>query len=119
MIGRVVTVEELREKLANAVDEQTYLNYASISDSIAAAESKLDLELSSLSKTHKTLETRAKKDLDLETKTGILKEARRTEAAYERGLAERKLNKELQEEYGFVRKLKLLMILRALKSCDF
>ena len=120
MIGRVVTVEELREKLANAVDEQTYLNYASISDSIAAAESKLELELSSLSKTHKTLETRAKKDLDLETKTGILKEARRTEAAYERGLAERKLNKELQEEYGFMAKVKTFDDFKAaLKSCDF
>ena len=120
MIGRVVTVEELREKLANAVDEQTYLNYASISDSIAAAESKLDLELSSLSKTHKTLETRAKKDLDLDSKTGILKEARRTEAAYERGLAERKLNKELQEEYGFMAKVKTFDDFKeALKSCDF
>ena len=120
MIGRVVTVGELRNKLANAVDEQTYLNYASISDSLTTAESKLNLELASLSKTHKTLEARAKKDLDLETKTGILKEARRTEAAYERGLAERKLNKGLQEEYSFMAEVKTFeQFKEALKSCEF
>lgn len=120
MVGRVVTVSELRDKLVMAVDEETYLNYRSIKTGVAATDAKLSLELKHLSRTHEVLKERSKKDLDLDTKSLVLQEARRTEAAYERALAERNLNKELQEEYEFMSKVNSLEeFKKALKSCDF
>ena len=55
-----------------------------------------------MQKSHKTLEERGKKDLDLATKRNLIVEARKLEAAHTRLLAERKLNMELREEYKFM-----------------
>ena len=119
-IGRVLTVAEIRAKLAAEADDETFQNYKSISDAVRVDKSRLSLELATVQKSHKTLEERGKKDLDLATKRNLIVEARKLEAAHTRLLAERKLNMELREEYKFMEGVTNLEQFRAvIQRCEF
>ena len=119
-IGRVLTVEEIRAKLAAEATEETFQNYKALSDSVKADKARLVLEISTLQKSHQVLEERAKKDLDIDTKRNLIVEARRLEKAHERLLAERKLNLELVEEYKFMDSITSLEQFKsAVQKCSF
>lgn len=119
-IGRRLTVDEMRAKLAEAADEETFANYREISSAIKAEKARLSLEITKLSKLHKTLEKRSKMDSDLAAKERILAEARKTEAAHDRLMAERRLNAELGSEYDFMDGIDTLDKFKAaVQTCDF
>ena len=119
-MGRVLSVEEMRDKISKEVTQETFENYLAISRGIKATKGQLELELENLSKVHKSLEARALRDHDLETKKKLVVEARRTEAAHDRVLQERKLNDELSTEYAFMSGVETLEDFRgAVRHCDF
>ena len=119
-IGKDTTVADLRKTLASEADQATFEQFKSLSITFAQEVQGAERDLKALTKTHKELERRAKETSDLETKTNIVREARKVEQGHHTAAAQRSMAIDLVGEYRFMEGVTNLQEFKAIiQTCEF
>jgi len=119
-IGQDTSVLKLRNKLAQQVDESTYLNYRELFQLYTQAIKKTTLETTQLKKQFDDLKTMLPNTLDKEERKRITLEAKKIKEKWDALKKENEVSKELLSDIRFMKNINSLQEFREfVRSNDF
>ena len=119
-VGKDTTVADLRKTLAGEADQATFEEFLNLSRTFEQEVHGAERDLKALAATHKELGRRAKETSDMQTKTNIVREARKVEVGHTTAAAQRSMAVDLAKEYRFMEGVTNLQEFKAvLQTCEF
>lgn len=118
--GITITVQELREKLANEATEEVFQGYRNMYEMFDGELENVDREIKLLTKQFKELTTRGKKTKERDTLKQITEQAKTIKDNHELAKKEKKQAKEAVSEYAFMKNIDTLEKFKSIiKTCNF
>jgi predicted NAD-dependent protein-ADP-ribosyltransferase YbiA (DUF1768 family) len=119
-IGQDISVMKLRNRLAQEVDDATYMNYKENFEQYTQAIQKTTLESVQLKKSYEELKAQILVTLDKEEKRRITKEAKLIKEKWEALKKENEVSKEYLADFRFMKNVRSLTDFRELiRTCEF
>ena len=118
--GINVTVEELRDKLANEANEDIFQGYRNMYEMLNGEIQNADREMKELTRQFKELTTRGKKTKERDVLKQITEQAKTVKEKHDLAKHEKKQSKLIAGEYAFMKGVDTLDKFKAIiKTCNF
>jgi predicted NAD-dependent protein-ADP-ribosyltransferase YbiA (DUF1768 family) len=118
--GVKVTIEELRLKLSENVDQETFDNYYKLYNEFVKELEDVDYKINALAQENKTLQARLKDARDKKEQIVIVERGKAISSEYKKLKEEKMLTKTLLEEFKFMKKIDTLdKFSDIIKTCNF
>ena len=119
-IGRKVSVDEMRNILANEADQSLFDTYFNLYEQSVQEMNNIKQNIIDLVKQHKDLKARAKKSKDIEEQKKIVEDAKKVASQHATAKKNYALAQSLSTEFAFMSDVKSLDQFRdKLRSCEF
>ena len=100
-----ITVTELRNKLADNVDEELFKSYKEKYDMILQSIQDGDIKMKQLTKLNNELRDRLKQSKEREEQKLVVEQAKSVSESYKRLKSENKISREILTEFKFMKKV--------------
>lgn len=118
--GVKVTVQELRLKLSENVDQELFDNYYKIYNELVTETENIDYKIKELARENKELQTQLKAAKDKKEQIVILERGKAISKEYKKLKDDKALAKQLLDEFKFMKKIDTLDKLSdMIKTCEF